>query len=498
VSGRLAAIHALPYNQRQPRGAVPAGGEAEGVEQATADVVVVGAGFAGLVAAVRAQELGARVALVEKTPVAPSWSNSRLSGGSFSAAGLSPLAPTAQIVAKLLQDTQGAASEPLARAWAAACPRVYHWLRAHGTRWVNLRGQLVMAPVRPNRRGAQWRGRGPDVTLRRLQARFLAQGGQYWGDTAACELRQVHGRVVGLVARRLTADTRLEFACGAVILADGGFQANPALLRRYANVTRPERLFLRGAGTGGGDALLMALGAGAKLAHGEAIFGHLLHADAVRNAQLCHFPFVDRIANSALVVGPDGRRFADEGLGALAVANRIARLPDPGATWLVFDRRLWETVGRYNQAVPPNPNLLLAGARLEVAADAAALAGRIGVPADALAATLGEYNTALAADKGRALPVPRGGTAPPLGSPLIAVPLVVGITYTLGGPLVDAHAQVVDGAERPIPGLYAAGLTAGGLAGGPRPATAGGIGTALPLGFLAGEWAARGAVLGAG
>lgn len=464
------------------------------MQQVAVDVVVVGAGFAGLVAAVRAQEQGARVALLEKTPVAPSWSNSRLSGGSFSAAGLSPLAPTDAIVAKLMQDTQGAASEPLARAWAAACPRVYAWLRAHGTRWVHLRGQLVMAPVRPNRRGSRWLGRGPDVTLRRLQARFLAGGGQYWGDTAARELRQRHGRVVGLVARRLDADAEIELASRAVILADGGFQANPTLLRRYANVARPQRLFLRGAGTGSGDALAMVLAAGAKLAHGEAIFGHLLHADAVRNAQLCHFPFVDRIANSALVVGPDGRRFADEGLGALAVANRIARLPDPGATWLVFDRRLWETVGRYNQAVPPNPNLLLAGARVEVADDAAALAARIGVPAEALGATLDAYNTALAAGQGRALPVPRGGTAPPLAAPLVAVPLVVGLTYTLGGPLIDARARVVDAADRPIPGLYAAGLTAGGLAGGPKPATAGGIGTALPLGFLAGEHAARAAL----
>jgi fumarate reductase flavoprotein subunit len=155
---------------------------------------------------------------------------------------------------------------------------------------------------------------------------------------------------------------------------------------------------------------------------------------------------------------------------------------------------LWETVGRYDQAVPPNPNLLLAGARIEVADAAAALAPRIGVPADGLAATLDEYNTALTAGNGRALPVPRGGTARPLGSPLVAVPLVVGLTYTLGGPLIDAQARVVDAAERPIPGLYAAGLTAGGLAGGPTPATAGGIGTALPVGFLAGEHAARAAL----
>jgi fumarate reductase flavoprotein subunit len=463
------------------------------VEPVAVDVVVVGAGFAGLVAAVRAQELGARVALLEKTPVAPSWSNSRLSGGSFSAAGISPLAPTDEIVAKLLRETEGAASEPLARAWAAACPRVYGWLRERGTRFVRLRDQLVIAPIRPNRRGSRWLGRGPDVTLRRLQARFVALGGQSWGNTIACELRQEQGRVVGLAARRLETDARVDFATRAVVLADGGFQANPALLRRYANVARPERLFLRGAGTGGGDALLMALGAGATLAAGEAIFGHLLHADAVRNAQLCHFPFLDRIVNAALVVGPDGRRFADEGLGALAVANRVARLPDPAATWLVFDRRLWETVGRYNQAVPPNPNLLLAGARIEVADDAAALASKLGMLAGALAATLAEYNTAVGAGKGKALPVPRGGTAAPLGAPLVAVPLVVGITYTLGGPLIDAHAQVVDAQDRPIPGLYAAGLTAGGLAGGPRPATAGGIGTALPLGFLAGEWAARAA-----
>ena len=80
-----------------------------------------------------------------------------------------------------------------------------------------------------------------------------------------------------------------------------------------------------------------------------------------------------------------------------------------------------------------------------------------------------------------------------LGLGLLATPsaaLAFGLTYTLGGPRIDQGGRVVDPARHPIPGLYAAGTTAGGLGGGPKPVTAGGIGIAVPLGFLAGEHAA--------
>src|SRR5262245_20151090 len=220
------------------------------MERIVVDVAVVGAGFAGLVAAVRAQEHGARVAVVEQTAAAPSWSNSRLAGGNFVAAGSSPEEPPEQIAERLIRWMGEEGDEALIRAWADASGRSYRWLAAHGARFVYLRGKPVLAPVRPNRAGIVWEGRGSDVTVRRLHAGFLRRGGTFPGHTAARELVFENARVVGLVAERQEPAARLVIGSRAVILADGGFAANTPLLRKYARLDRPERLAARGAGSG--------------------------------------------------------------------------------------------------------------------------------------------------------------------------------------------------------------------------------------------------------
>jgi fumarate reductase flavoprotein subunit len=73
--------------------------------------------------------------------------------------------------------------------------------------------------------------------------------------------------------------------------------------------------------------------------------------------------------------------------------------------------------------------------------------------------------------------------------PFRAIPLVAGVTFTLGGLRVDGHARVLDGTGTPIAGLYAAGGTMGGLHGGPRVGYAGGLLEAAVFGLLAGEHA---------
>src|SRR5688500_953470 len=109
------------------------------MERVAVDVAVVGAGFAGLIAAVRAQELGARVAIVEQTAEAPSWSNSRMAGGNFSSAGGSPEDPPEEIAARLGGWMGEHGDAALIRAWARASGPSYRWLVAHGTRFVHLR-----------------------------------------------------------------------------------------------------------------------------------------------------------------------------------------------------------------------------------------------------------------------------------------------------------------------------------------------------------------------
>jgi fumarate reductase flavoprotein subunit len=73
--------------------------------------------------------------------------------------------------------------------------------------------------------------------------------------------------------------------------------------------------------------------------------------------------------------------------------------------------------------------------------------------------------------------------------PFRGIPVVAGVTFTLGGLRVDGSARVVDPSGAPIAGLYAAGGTMGGLHGGPRVGYAGGLLEAAVFGLLAGAHA---------
>ena len=71
------------------------------------------------------------------------------------------------------------------------------------------------------------------------------------------------------------------------------------------------------------------------------------------------------------------------------------------------------------------------------------------------------------------------------------MPIVAGITYTMGGIRIDPHSRVLDTEGRPIAGCYAAGSCTGGLEGGPRAGYTGGLMKAGITGLRAGEHAAR-------
>jgi fumarate reductase flavoprotein subunit len=451
----------------------------------SADVAVVGAGFAGVAAALRARELGANVILLEKTGAAPSWSNSRMAGGRYHVAMLDPDASPELIERRVLDSTGGCASEETVHALAVESARAFEWTRRHGARYTRVGRGVIMAPLRPNQRGNVWRGRGPDRTLRTLFAAYLRAGGRYEGRTRVTELQVGKRGVSGLIAE--ATDGRLEVRNSAVILADGGFQGDPLLLERYAHVSNMSAVLQRGAATGCGDGLRMAIAAGARIVNTEALYGHLVHADATTNQELSPYPMLDALAMGSIVVSPDGSRFYDESAGGIHAINQIVRAPWNGSPWLIFDHRSWMTSGLVDQIVPANPNLIRAGARIFTGVTPADLAQQIGLPPSAVSRTVEEFNSAMRGGSGATLRVRRSKPSHALEGSLYAVPLLAGITFTMGGPLIDGAARVLTDGGRPIPGLHAAGTAAGGVAGGPKPGYAGGISVALTFGLIAGE-----------
>jgi len=459
---------------------------------ARSTTVVVGAGLAGTAAALTAAEAGGRVVLVEKGERIDALANAVQSGGVLHLGFHGVATPVAELREWIDRTTAGTARPALADAYAAHALESVEWLVAHGIEFESYAddpaSQYTFRPRRSFDHAQAWPGGGSHLAMRRLQGSVLAAGGEVRTDTKAVGLIEDGGSVAGVEVRGERGGEVL--AAGRVVLADGGFQANPMLVE--AHIGRfAERVVLRGARGGTGDALRMAVAIGAKAVGMAGFYGHCLHREALENDRLWPGPVLDMLIEGGVLVDRRGSRFMDEARGGIAAANVVAGSDDPLGTWVITDLDSWETTARnYVLRLPvalPNPELERRGATLVRADDAVGLATSTGMSQEALSGELAAVAAALAAGRGGDLPVPRGGDVRPLRPPYLAIPMVPGITFTMGGLLVDDRARVLDTEERPIPGLYAAGGTMGGLqGGGPRGGYLGGLLEALVFGRIAG------------
>ncbi|GAA4333026.1 FAD-binding protein [Pigmentiphaga soli] len=462
------------------------------------DVCVVGGGLAGLTAALRAAQSGLRVTVLERAPEPDYLCNSRLTGGAFHVCLRDIQSDAAELEQAILRVTDGAAHPGLARAVATDARRAVKWLQGQGIRFIKGGAEphhnFVLSPPSLQRVGSDWRGRGGDVLLRTLGDALARQGGRLLRGHRALELKMEAGRCVGLAGQRAEGGA-FGVRAAAVVIADGGFQCDAELVR--ANISpAPEKVLQRNAGSGLGDGLRMARAAGARLSNLIGFYGHLQNRNALTDSRLWPLPWMDNVATSAIVVDAQARRFADEGRGGVYLANRVAALADPLTAAVIFDQPLWDGPGK-SRFLPPNPNMEQCGGLIVRADSVEQLAGRLGLPAPALAATVDAYNRAVEQGAFDALVPPRSTHAykplPIRTAPFYGVPVCAGITYTMGGIAIDEWSRAMTADGRPFPGLYAAGGASGGLEGGDSIGYVGGLAKAATTGLRAGEHIAQAA-----
>jgi fumarate reductase flavoprotein subunit len=455
------------------------------------DLIIMGGGLAGLSAGVRACELGLSVALVEKGDTDQYPCNSRFSGGVLHLAFQNIKSPADQLAHAIGEATSNYADAELVQALSSQSDRCVTWLQQQGARFIRA-GQVVwqqwiMAPPRPISPGMDWKGRGPDVTLRALMENFRKKGGHVFLGWQVTELISDGERCLGFKATREGQEKRFEST--ATLVADGGFQANLELLKAHI-APQPHQLLQRGAGNGMGDGMRLAQGMGAATSSMEAFYGHVLCQQAFSNSKLWPYPQLDELATSGVVVNQQAQRVIDEGIGGVYIANQLAHRANPLDCHVIFDQAIWDGPGKTSR-IPANPLLLSAGATLLKGQTWVELAQQMGLPEKELTATMDQYNQAVQAQKTSALQPPRSQhkhtPMPVMTAPFYALPVCAGITYTTGGLLIDAQARVLRDNQAPIPGLYAAGSSVGGIEGGPQASYVGGLMKALVFGILAAE-----------
>jgi fumarate reductase flavoprotein subunit len=454
------------------------------------DVAVIGGGIAGMVAANRAAELGKRVAVLEKSTEEQYICNSRITYGTFHINFTSPDAAEDELVRKVEDVTEGYARKDIARAVAKEGRRLMQWLRGQGIELNDL-GQYhthVLSPVQRSGAGLKWNGYAGDVALKRLEANFRSRQGRMLRGTRVTGLKPVAD---GIEIETAGGD---KFKARAVVIADGGFQANTEMVREHISPA-PDRVLQRHGGTAMGDGYRMAkaLGAATTSEMGN-FYGHLHSREAMTDARLWPRPQADDLAAAGIVVDAQGQRVADEGYGGIYLSNAIARLPDPLGTTIVFDQAIWDGLPGRGHVQPPNPLVPETGGTLHQADTLAALAPMIGLAPATLESVVAAYNKALDEGSLQQLKPPRRADRykpwPIKTAPFYAMPICTAITNTMGGIVVDGGARVLDTSGKPIPRLYAAGSTVGGLDGGPHSGYFGGLIKAT-IGIIAAETLAK-------
>jgi succinate dehydrogenase/fumarate reductase flavoprotein subunit len=431
-------------------------------------IIVIGGGLAGLVAALRAAELGARAIILEK--------GDRLGGSFVYSSGYI----WSYKDLKTFQREAPRGDVTLQKLILEQLETGLSWLEEHGV------PALTRETGNPLTVGARFY---PERTVATLADRVAASGGHILlGAALDCLIEDPEGRISGVWV--ISGKERRTERSDAVILASGGFAGNPDLVRHY--ITRgPGRMLLRAHPWSTGDGFLAALRVGALASEGlDEFYGRNLPAPPANFSPEKFVEVSQLYGRYAVAINRDGKRYTDEAADWSETAFVQATAHQPGLrAWYVLDRAgLREhvrdrTVEEMIEAAERVGGIVLRAGRLKGLAEK--LAER-GVLRKNVVRTLREYNAAVVSGRGSELSPPRSDPAAPVRiPPFTAVEVAPSITHTIGGLAVDGGCRVLRRSDnQPLPRLYAAGVEVGGVSAGGYTS---GLAAALVFGRIAAE-----------
>lgn len=431
----------------------------------TTDLLIIGAGMAGLTAGARAARDGLSVVIVDTAPDV---------GGSARFAGYAWTAPSHEVM-----DQQNPDGDPALK-WALVdrFDGGIEWIRSVGVEAKDAQRILSFG------RGHQFDTNHYVDTCSRI---ITDSGGELLLTTEAHTLTVEDGGVVGAELTLPDGSARLQRA-KSVLISSGGFQGDPDLRDELIH-SGAGSVELRSNPYSRGGGYRLATAAGAATGFDKAgFYGHLIPS-AVPFADPADFVDLSLYySEHALLFNLNNERFVDETLGDHLTTMALMEQPEARGL-LIADARVFRdwVVGSYVEGAVSVDKFALAdkrGGRTGLAQtldELDYLPEEWGYDGPAIRAAIEDFNRAaegsLGFEPGREL----DGLSL-TECPYYVIETVPAITFPFHGIRIDDQARVLDSHGKPIPGLLAAGSDTGGLW---NRAYAGGIASALVFGLTA-------------
>ena len=421
-------------------------------EELTTDIVIIGAGGAGMTAAINATQEGKDVILLEMMPYAGGNTTKATGGMNAAETHYQKEQGIEDSVEQFIEDTMKGGHDINDRALVTVMAEN----SAEGIDWLDSIGaplpKISFSGGATNQRiHAPEDGSGVGAYLvTALLKKMDELGIKVMYNTKATDLLSLEGTVNGVMAE--SDDAYYTIHSKAVILATGGFGNNQEMIVRYRDDL--EGTVTTSAPGIMGDGIVMAQAVGADLVDIDQI---QLHPTVEQKTSMLITESVR--GDGAILVNQDGKRFTDELLTRDKVS--AAELAQPGSyAYIIFDQKLREGLKATEKYI--STGITVQGDTIED------LAAQIDVDPATLAETLANWNKCVAdkndAEFGRTTGMDNDLSTPPY----YAIKIAPGIHHTMGGVHIDTGAHVIDLNGKVIPGLFAAGEVVGGVHGGNR------------------------------
>ena len=421
-------------------------------EDLTADIVVIGAGGAGMAAAVEASEAGKSVIIVEKMPIVGGNTNRATGGINAAETKVQEAAGIVDTKETFYKDTltggKGKNDPILLQTMVDNAPGAVEWLNEMGaglTR-VTLSGGATNPRIHTPEDGSPV---GP-VVVRVLSDKLKELKVDIMMETTAKKIITKDGAVTGIEATDVNGNS-FTINAKAVIVTTGGFGANSTMVEEY----RPDLVGFSTTNHSGatGDGISMSLEVGAGLTDIGEIQTH------PTTDPESGYMFTEGLrGDGAILVNSNGERFTDELLTRDVVSANILK-QEGGIAYLITNEEM--RLENASLAGYVKKGYAIEGKTVEE------LAKALEIDATALMNTLNTYGEAVKSGVDQAFN--REHLTQTLeNGPYYALKVTPGIHHTMGGLKIDNQTHVLTEEGTIISGLYAAGEVTGGVHGGNR------------------------------